>query len=298
MTDSNFSMQSKKETESSFESIVIDVRSESEFKQGHLRNSCHFRGIHSDDGLLSRLSELPEPQLRTQLSAIAVANDEQTAETAVKSLLEAGFRNVRVESISPYDTTILVSNKSRRLWAPSSLAKYVAQLDTPTTVLDVGCGGGRDTAWLAARGWRVHAVDRCEKLLKRAALLSTRLYEDDADVRGVVNTEVRTFGADNTQDKSWLRANAAKLVLVVRFLRRPLLQMLGCAVLPGGLLAYEHFLDGCEEFGAPKKKSQMLRHGELASLYAPHSGFDIIRNEVTKLPDGRPVNRFVARKRS
>ena len=149
------------------------MRSQSEFGRGHLKNSCHFGGIHSDGSLLARLSELPEPQLSTQLSEIVLANDEQTAETAVKSLLEAGFRNVGVESISPYDTTILVSNKSRRLWAPSSLAKHFAQLDTPTTVLYVGCGGGRDTACLAARGWRVHAVHHCEKLLKRAALLST-----------------------------------------------------------------------------------------------------------------------------
>ncbi|RSM74973.1 SAM-dependent methyltransferase [Amycolatopsis sp. WAC 01375] len=30
---------------------------------------------------------------------------------------------------------------------------------SPGTVLDLGCGGGGDALWLAARGWRVTAVD-------------------------------------------------------------------------------------------------------------------------------------------
>ncbi len=276
--------------------VVIDVRSASEFEKGHLAFACHFAGIHGDDGLVSRLSELPEPRLRAHLTATVVAKDEHTTAAAASALRDAGFANVRTHSVTRRDK-LVPGDKSRRLWSPSALAVHAAQLVTPTSALDVGCGGGRDTAWLAAHGWRVHAVDRCEKLLHRAALLSTRRYDDDGNVRGVVTTEVRTFGADNADDKAWLHANAAHFVLVVRFLRRPLLEMLGCAVLPGGVLAYEHFLDGCEAFGAPKKKSQMLRHGELANLYSPNSGFDILLNEIANLPDGRPVNRFIARKR-
>ena len=40
---------------------------------------------------------------------------------------------------------------------------------TPTTALDVGCGEGADAVWLAARGWRVTALDISRVALDRAA---------------------------------------------------------------------------------------------------------------------------------
>jgi SAM-dependent methyltransferase len=45
--------------------------------------------------------------------------------------------------------------------------------DRRGTALDVGCGSGRDAAWLAANGWRVVAVDPSREMLEGA----TRLHE-------------------------------------------------------------------------------------------------------------------------
>lgn len=49
-----------------------------------------------------------------------------------------------------------------------ALVTEVAGL-TPGRVLDVGCGEGADAVWLAARGWRVTALDVSRVALDRAA---------------------------------------------------------------------------------------------------------------------------------
>lgn len=40
----------------------------------------------------------------------------------------------------------------------------------PGAVLDVACGAGRNALWLAARGWRVTAIDIAEAALQRLAI--------------------------------------------------------------------------------------------------------------------------------
>lgn len=57
----------------------------------------------------------------------------------------------------------------------------------PGTALDVGCAEGSDSEWLAARGWRVSAVDISEVVLERArratARFADRITFAQADLR-------------------------------------------------------------------------------------------------------------------
>ncbi|WP_062990178.1 SAM-dependent methyltransferase [Nocardia anaemiae] len=56
------------------------------------------------------------------------------------------------------------------------LVREAAELE-PGTALDLGCGEGADAVWLAARGWRVTAVDVSVTALRRAAV-----HADEAGV--------------------------------------------------------------------------------------------------------------------
>ena len=50
---------------------------------------------------------------------------------------------------------------NRRAWGgrPNPLLVETAEPLSPGAALDLGCGAGGDTGWLAQRGWQVTAVD-------------------------------------------------------------------------------------------------------------------------------------------
>ena len=58
-----------------------------------------------------------------------------------------------------------------RIWSGSPNPHLVAHVATlfPRTALDVGCGEGADTIWLASLGWHVTAIDVSTVALDRAA---------------------------------------------------------------------------------------------------------------------------------
>ncbi|MDQ1319900.1 MAG: hypothetical protein QG655_1143 [Actinomycetota bacterium] len=69
--------------------------------------------------------------------------------------------------------------ESDRIWSgrPNSrLVEAVTGLP-PGTALDLGCGEGGDSVWLARQGWRVVAVDIANNALLRAAELAGELAD-------------------------------------------------------------------------------------------------------------------------
>ncbi len=117
-------------------------------------------------------------------------------------------------------------------------------------VLDVACGSGRHTRYLAARGCRVLAVDR-----DAAALTAL------AAVPGV-----RTQAAD-LEGASWPFPPACFAgVVVANYLHRPLFGHLVAALRPGGVLIYETFMQGNEALGRPSNPAFLLRPGELLEV--------------------------------
>jgi SAM-dependent methyltransferase len=125
-------------------------------------------------------------------------------------------------------------------------------------VLDVATGDGRNALYLAAHGWRVHAVDRNQDAL--AAL--------DAHARSL-DDRVQTRCVDLEDAEVDLGINLYGTILVFRYLYRPLLPALVAALKPGGVLLYETFTIGQRERGHPRNPAFLLDNGELPLLVAP-----------------------------
>ena len=148
-------------------------------------------------------------------------------------------------------------------------------------VLDVAAGRGRHALFLAARGWRVHAVDR------------------DRSVLDAIVAEAPA-GADLTCEVLDLETGTPHLgrrcydaVIVFHYLHRPLMPALVDAVAEHGVLVYETFTIDQAARGHPKNPAFLLQHDELAALVAP---LEIVRRRAGEF-DGRCVSSIVARRR-
>jgi SAM-dependent methyltransferase len=134
---------------------------------------------------------------------------------------------------------------------PSAWVERWAPLIAPGgRVLDVASGAGRHARWLAARGYRVDALDRDAEAL---ATLS--------DVAGVTPRH-----ADIEAGPWPCERDVYAGVVVTNYLHRPLFPDLLAALAPAGVLIYETFAAGNERFGKPSNPAFLLRAGELLDI--------------------------------
>ena len=116
--------------------------------------------------------------------------------------------------------------------------------------LDVACGRGRHALLLASTGLVVTALDRNAGVLAR--------LQDQADRLGL---PVRTRVTDLETGNADLGDPGYALVLVTRYLHRPLLPHLLMSLAPGGVLIYETFLDKQAETGPPEEPGLPVEAG-------------------------------------
>ncbi|MGE5465934.1 MAG: class I SAM-dependent methyltransferase [Ignavibacteria bacterium] len=139
------------------------------------------------------------------------------------------------------------------------------------TVLDLACGDGRHTRYLASLGHPVEAVDRDTEAL--AAL---------SDM-----PKVTTRCAD-LEGGPWPYYGAVfDGVVVTNYLFRPLMPHLANALGEGGTLIYETFMAGNERFGKPANPAHLLRVGELLDLLGKR--FTVVAFEQGEVAQPRPA---------
>ncbi|RIA96376.1 S-adenosyl-L-methionine-dependent methyltransferase [Glomus cerebriforme] len=191
--------------------------------------------------------------------------------------------------------------------------------------LDVACGNGRDVAWLSSRqtvDWRVTAVDAMPEALDRTRQLVSGLgglfkiqtvhakIMADGSVKKYQESSHKTSILKDCDNISELRAkldNIAEngidflnkkfdLVISIRFLRREFLSNMANLVKPRGFLLISTFVnDRKHTYKNPRSNSHRLELGELANKFRKE--FEIIKDEVELIEDGRPINSFLARKK-
>jgi SAM-dependent methyltransferase len=131
--------------------------------------------------------------------------------------------------------------------------RFASLISKPGTVLDLACGAGRHSRYLASLDCSIVAVDKDIGLLEASA-----------------NPQISPKQLDLELDSWPLAGSLFDGIVVTNYLYRPHLDQLPQMLNEGGVLIYETFAQGNEEFGKPSNPNFLLKTGELLALAARH----------------------------
>ena len=118
-------------------------------------------------------------------------------------------------------------------------------------VLDLACGSGRHTRYLLEIGFRVTAVD---KDVSRITDLES-------------NTRCCIVRSDLENANPWPFVELFDGIVVTNYLHRPLFKILTESLAVGGVLIYETFMSGNEQYGKPRNPDFLLNRNELSDVF-------------------------------
>ena len=133
---------------------------------------------------------------------------------------------------------------------PSEWVKrWASYIPRKGKVLDLACGSGRHSRYLARLGHEVTAVDI-----------------DISRISSAVTQNIFPLACDIEHDPWPFALNEFAGIVVTNYLFRPIFQALFESLATGGVLIYETFAQGNEQFGHPKRPEFLLAPGELLEM--------------------------------
>ncbi len=125
-----------------------------------------------------------------------------------------------------------------QIWSgrPNALLVDLVSSLEPGKVLDLGCGEGGDSVWLATRGWEVTAVDIASTAIARGKALSVERHVPEHQITWLVR-DLASWEPTETYGL----VSACYFQSFVDLPRIPILQRVASAIAPGGhLLLISH----------------------------------------------------------
>ena len=182
---------------------------------------------------------------------------------------------------------------SSALWSANPNSELVREASdlVPGSALDIGCGEGADTIWLAERGWRVTAVDFSTVALERGA---ARAHSLGAEVADRIEWRHENLTA-------WVPPEATYDLVSAQFMHLPraeresLFSRLAASVAPGGhlLIVGHHPSDLQTTARRPSLPGLLYTASDVAAGLDPLAWKIVVsasRERTTTDPGGRTVN--------
>lgn len=146
---------------------------------------------------------------------------------------------------------------------PVSLVRDWLQKMPSGKALDVACGAGRNSLFLAAAGYRVDAIDISPEGLKKARQSAT---EQGLEVNWIEHDFDRPYSFDTDYD----------VILVMWYVNLGLLRRLGDCLAPGGVILCEEHLITDEDVIGPSSNDFRVAPGALRDAV---SGLELLLYE-------------------
>jgi SAM-dependent methyltransferase len=167
---------------------------------------------------------------------------------------------------------------------PSELLSLALDYARPGRALDLACGGGRNSIYLAENGWQVCAVDASAEGLKIARLRAAER-----------KVEIGLVKADLEKGEFAIEAESFELIADFFYLQRNLWPDIRAGLKPDGLFVSEIHLESDAPGLRPMNPMFLLKPGELLNEF---SGWKIEHfSEGVRINTGaRPTARIIARR--
>jgi len=176
------------------------------------------------------------------------------------------------EKGAPVDWNARWRDKNGEPAAPDPWLIKVLPLLPVGATLDVACGRGRNSLFLAERGHHLTAVDSSEEGLAQLS--------DIAQERGLT-IDTRCLDLEATPA---LPRAAYDLIIDFFYLYRPLFPTLMDSLRPGGVLVVRTFSSAGDFPGRPRHPEFVLAPGELPAIF---KGWDILLHEEGLEPSSK-----------